>query len=154
MYASLAGSLQGTFISIIGDGDSAGPCGDMASFGVIWGDCYLTGMEKPEVVIAWGTNPAETQAYGMRQIRDDRERGARLVVIDPRFTATASKADEYIRIRPGTDAALALGMMHVVLEENLQDDSFIIQNTVGPFLVNSRTGLFLREKDAIADGSN
>ena len=153
-YASLTGSLQGTFASIIGDGDSAGPCGDMASFGAIWGDRYLTGMENPEVIIAWGTNPAETQAYGMRQIQADRERGTRLIVIDPRFTPTASKADQYIRIRPGTDTALALGMMHVILEKGLQDNSYITDNTVGPFLVNTQTGLFLRENEVIAEGSD
>ncbi|MFC2027407.1 molybdopterin-dependent oxidoreductase [Chloroflexota bacterium] len=154
IYASLAGSLQGTFASIIGDGDSAGPCGDMASFGAIWGDRYLTGMENPEVIVAWGTNPAETQAYGMRQIQSDRERGTRLIVIDPRFTATASKADQYTRIRPGTDAALALGMMHVILGKGLQDDRFILENTVGPYLVNTQTGLFLRENEITAEGSD
>ena len=154
IYASLAGSLQGTFASIIGDGDSAGPCGDMASFSAIWGDRYLTGMENPEVIIAWGTNPAETQPYGMRQIQADRERGTRLIVIDPRFTPTASKADQYIRIRPGTDTALALGMMHVILGKGFQDDSFILENTVGPFLVNPQTGLFLKENEVIAEGSD
>ncbi len=153
-YASMAGILEGTFASIIGDGDSAGPCGDIASFGAMWGDCYLTGMENPEVIIAWGTNPAETQTYGMRQIQADRERGTRFIVIDPRFTPTASKADQYIRIRPGTDTALALGMMHVILEKGLQDNSYITDNTVGPFLVNTKTGLFLRENEVIAEGSD
>lgn len=153
MYASLAGSLGASFASIIGDGDSAGPCGDMASFGAIWGDKYLTELDRPDVIVAWGTNPAETQAFGMRQIRDERERGARLIVIDPRFTATASKADDYIRIRPGTDAALALGIMHAVIQSRLQDDQFILEHTVGPFLVDMGTGLFLREKDIVANGS-
>lgn len=154
IYASLAGTLKGTFVSIIGDGDSAGPCGDMASFGVIWGDGYLTGMDHPRVIIAWGTNPAETQPYGMRRIREDRERGAKLVVIDPRFTPTASKADQYIRIRPGTDAALAMSMIHVILERGLEDRAFIISHTVGPFLVDTQSGLFLREKDIISGGSD
>jgi anaerobic dimethyl sulfoxide reductase subunit A len=153
-YASLAGSLQGTFASMVGYGDSGGPCGDMASFGTMWGDQYLTRMENPEVVIAWGSNHAETSAFSMRQIQADRERGARFIVIDPRFTPTASKADQYIRIRPGTDTALALGMMHVILGKGLQDDSFILKNTVGPFLVNTQTGLFLREKEVIAEGSD
>ncbi|MFO8009270.1 MAG: molybdopterin-dependent oxidoreductase [Dehalococcoidia bacterium] len=153
MYASLAGTLNGTFVSIIGDGDSAGPCGDMASFGAIWGDKYLTGMENPSLCILWGTNPAETSPFAMRQLRDYRERGARMVVIDPRFTPTAAKADQYIRIRPGTDVALALGMINVILENGLQDERFITEHTVGPFLVDGRTGLFVREKDLVADGS-
>ncbi len=153
MYVSMAGCLQGTFASIIGDGDSAGPSGDMASFGVIWGDTYLTAFDKPELCVVWGNNPAETSPFTMRTIRDDRERGARVVVIDPRFTATAAKADQYIRIRPGTDAAMALGMINVVLEQQLYDSSFITRNTVGPFLVNSQTGLFLKENEVVAGGS-
>ena len=48
-----------------------------------------------------------------------------MIVIDPRFTPTAAKADEYIPIRPGTDSALALGMIDVILSEELQDTSFI-----------------------------
>ncbi|MBL7210068.1 MAG: molybdopterin-dependent oxidoreductase, partial [Dehalococcoidia bacterium] len=153
VYASMAGCLQGTFVSIIGDGDSAGPCGDMASFGVIWGDTYLTAFDKPQSCVVWGHNPAETQPFSMRRIQDDRERGAQIVVIDPRFTATAAKADQYIQIRPGTDAAMALGMIHVILEQQLYDSSFIIRNTVGPFLVSGQTGLFLKENDVVAGGS-
>lgn len=153
IYASLAGALKGTFASIIGDGDSAGPCGDMASFGAIWGDGYLTGMDRPQTIVAWGTNPAETQPYGMRRIREDRERGAKFVVIDPRFTPTASKADQYIPIRPGTDAALAMSLIHVILEHGLEDREFIARHTVGPFLVDSEKGLFLRERDIAAGGS-
>ena len=154
IYASLAGSLQGTFGSMVGYGDSGGPCGDMANFGTMWGDRYLSGMENPEVIIAWGSNHAETAAFNMRQIQADRERGARFIVIDPRFTPTASKADQYIRIRPGTDTVLALGMIHVILEKGLQDESFILKKTVGPFLVNIQTGLFLRENEVLAEGSD
>jgi len=152
-YASLAGCLHGTFVSIIGDGDSAGPCGDMANFGVIWGDTYLTAFEKPELCVLWGHNPAETHPFVMRRIRDDRERGARVVVIDPRFTATAAKADQYILIRPGTDAAMALGMIHVILERQFYDSAFIRCNTVGPFLVDGQTGLFLKEDGVAVGGS-
>jgi len=152
-YASLAGSLGGSFVSIIGDGDSAGPCGDMASFGVVWGDIYMTGFENPGLCVLWGTNPAETNPFMMRTIRDFRERGTSVIVIDPRFTPTASKADQYIRIRPGTDAALAMALINVVIKEGLYDSGFIISNTVGPFLVKRATGLFLREKEVIPGGS-
>jgi len=152
-YASFAGCCQGTFASLVGFGDAAGPCGDLASFGNLWAEGYLTNFEKPALCVIWGNNPVETQPFGMRRIRDARENGARMVVIDPRFTATAAKADEYIRIRTGTDAALALGMMHVILEKGLHDPSFITDYTVGPFLVNSRTGLFVRESDLVPGGS-
>jgi len=152
-YISFAGCCEGTFASLVGFGDAAGPCGDTASFGALWGEGYLVNFEKPGLCVLWGSNPAETQPFGIRMIRDARERGARVVAIDPRFTASAAKADEYIPIRPGTDAALALGMIHVILEQDLHDRSFIIDNTVGPFLVNSQTGLFLRERDVVPSSS-
>jgi molybdopterin-containing oxidoreductase family molybdopterin binding subunit len=82
-----------------------------------------------------------------------KKEGCRLIVIDPRLTTTASRADEYIPIRPGTDGALALAMIHVVLEQGLQDEGFIVENTVGPLLVRSDNGLFLRESNLIQDGS-
>ncbi|MBL7119436.1 MAG: molybdopterin-dependent oxidoreductase [Dehalococcoidia bacterium] len=152
-YARFAGCLEATGVSLIGFGDAAGPCGDRASFGTLWGEAYQTDFEEPAMCVLWGNNPAETQPFGMRKLMDAKEKGARVVVIDPRFTPTASKADEYIPIRPGTDTALALGLMHVILEERLHDPSFVAQYTVGPFLVNSRTGLFLREADVLPGSS-
>jgi anaerobic selenocysteine-containing dehydrogenase len=120
-YMRLASTWGGTWVSIIGYGDSAGPCGDTVSYGT-----------RPE---------------GFLGIRDAKERGARVVVIDPRFTPTAAKADEWIPIRPGTDAALALGMIDAIISQGLEDKSFIINYTVGPFLVRADNGLFLRGKD-------
>jgi len=89
----------------------------------------------------------------MRRIMDAREKGARLVVIDPRFTVTASKADEYIGLKPGTDAALALGMMNVIFQKGLQDEAFILRHTVGPYLVRTDTGEFLRGNEMGVKGS-
>jgi len=152
-YARFAGCLEATGVSLIGFGDAAGPCGDRASFGVLWGEGYQTDFEEPGMCVLWGNNPAETQPFGMRKVRDAREKGARVVVIDPRFTATAAKADEYISIRPGTDTALALGLINVILERGLHDPAFIAQYTVGPFLVNGETGRFLKEADVNPDGS-
>ena len=68
-------------------------------------------------------------------------------MIDPRYSRTAAKADWWIPIRPGTDAALALGMMHVIFKEDLHDKDYISKDTVGPFLVRTDTGKFVREKD-------
>jgi len=153
-YARFAGCLEATGVSLIGFGDAAGPCGDRASFGILWGEGYHTDFKEPGMCVLWGNNPAETQPFGMRKLRDAREKGARVVVIDPRFTPTAAKADEYIPIRPGTDNALALGLMNVILRQALYDSAFIAQYTVGPFLVNSQTGRFLKEADVVADGSS
>jgi len=151
----LIGALQGTFLLPAGYGDTGGICSDMVCFGSQWwyGEDYTTRFEKPALCLNWGGNPAYTDFFKWRTIRDAKERGARLIVIDPLFTATAAKADEYMQIRPGTDGALALGMMNVILDRKLQDTSFIKEYTVGPFLVRADNGMFLREKDIISRGS-
>lgn len=149
------GACQGTFILPAGCGDSAGPCADRVCYGSPWwyGEDYTTRFEKPALCVVWGNNPAETDFFKWRNIRDAKEQGAKLVVIDPRFSTTASKADVYIPIRPGTDTALALAMINIIIDQNLHDVSFICEHTVGPFLVRSDNGMFLRENDVIAGGS-
>ncbi len=149
LTVGFAGACQGTFILPAGLGDSAGPCADQVCFGsFMWfGEDYLNRFDIPTLCLVWGNNPAETEPFKWRRIRDATEQGARLIVIDPRFTTTASKADEYIPIRRGTDAALALGMMQVILKRELHDIPFITKHTVGPFLVRDDNGLFLRGRD-------
>jgi len=153
-YTSFAGLCKGTMASLVGFGDAAGPCADMANFGTFWGEGHLADFEDPGMCVIWGSNIAETQPPTMLQVRNAREKGTRVVAIDPRFTASASKADVYIPIRPGTDSALALGMIHIILDEGLHDRRFITDHTVGPYLVNSQTGRFLKEKDVVPDGSD
>jgi anaerobic selenocysteine-containing dehydrogenase len=146
-YIRLASALEATMINPIGFGDAAGPCADEVTFGTQYGHLYTMDVENPGMCVLWGANQAETRPYYWRRIRDAKESGAKLVAIDPRFTGSASKADEYISIRPGTDAALALGMMNVIFEKGLHDKDFIVKHTVGPLLVRSDNGLFLRERD-------
>ncbi|MFC1823525.1 molybdopterin-dependent oxidoreductase [Thermodesulfobacteriota bacterium] len=153
IYLKLAAALQGTWVNVMGFGDTAGPCGDFLSYGVMHGLEYTTHFEDPAMVVIWGANLVETYPLVWRKINRTKERGTRLVVIDPRFTSTASKADDYISIRPGTDVALSLGMMNVIMERGLTDDAFINRYTVGPFLVRKDNGMFLREKDIAPEGS-
>ncbi len=87
-----------------------------------------------DYVLQWANDLAGTQygpVWGNVGYVIAKERGAKLVVIDPQFTATASKADNWIRIRPGTDGALALGMMNVIINEGLYDHDLIANWTVG-----------------------
>jgi molybdopterin-containing oxidoreductase family molybdopterin binding subunit len=153
-YIRLASALEATMINPIGFGDAAGPCGDQTSYGTHYGHLYTIDFDTPGMCMMWGGNFAETTPFWWRRIRDARERGAKLVAIDPRFTTSASKADEHVSIRPGTDAALALAMINVILERGLVDDPFVTRYTVGPFLVRSDSGLFLRESDIVPGGSN
>lgn len=155
VYLRLASLTQSTRVSTWGYGDAALPCGSRALFGTHTPHELLVHWANPELIIVWGANPGEAAPLTtMRRILDAREQGSQVVVIDPRFTITAAKADEYLRLRPGTDAALALGMMHVIFHKSLQDEDFIRRHTVGPFLVRSDTGAFLREQDISPDGGN
>ena len=152
-YSRLISLTKGTEVDWWGCGDAAGPCADMATFGSPMGERYIRRIENPKFTIVWGYNPAVTVFPYMRRITRDREKGCKVVVIDPRFTETASHADEHVPIRPGTDGALALGMIHVILEQGLQDEQFIAENTVGPLLVRDDNGLLLRASDLEEGGS-
>lgn len=88
-------------------------------------------MSKSDLVILWGINAAATSIHAMRDAKDARRRGARIVVIDTYQTPTAKAADEFFLVKPGGDGALALGMMHVMVRESLIDEGFIAANVQG-----------------------
>src|SRR5919202_413485 len=72
------------------------------------------------LIILWGTNTISSNVHLWRFILEAKKRGARLISIDPRRTRTADQCDEHIALLPGTDAALALGLMHVIFAEGLE----------------------------------
>jgi len=76
------------------------------------------------LVLIWGWNPMSTAPHLWRRLLDARASGARLVVVDPFRSRTARVADEHLRPRPGTDAALAIGMMRAIVDAGLQDEPF------------------------------
>jgi anaerobic selenocysteine-containing dehydrogenase len=82
-------------------------------------------------IIAWGSNIHGNNVHLWPFIEEARRKGAKLVVIDPYRTRTAKCADWYLPIHPGTDAALALGLMHVIINENLFDADYVSRYTVG-----------------------
>ena len=84
-----------------------------------------------ELVILWGINAAYTHINLMTLVKQARTRGARVVCIDPYRTRTAKQADEHLMIRSGTDGALALGLMHVLVNEDLLDHGYIRRATSG-----------------------
>lgn len=150
-FASL---VEGTVVT--GAIDSAMPLGLVQVLGnVLSGSAgFGIGNEAADMafsrlIILWGSNITESQIHNWHFIADAMEdNGAELVVIDPTFTATASKADVWIRPRPGSDPALALSIIHTIIEEQLWDQEFVTAHTVAPFLVSSETGLFVREDPA------
>ncbi len=151
-YSRLASLTRGTLIDWSGCGDAAGPCADTTTFGYLRGEDHLLSGPDPHFIIVWGSDPAATNYHHLRMIVRARRKGARVVVIDPRFTATAARADEHIPIRPGTDGALALAMINVILREGLRDRRFIAESTVGPLLVKRDSGFFLKENEVIPGG--
>ena len=97
---------------------------------------HLTDIVNSKLVVFFGNNPAETRMSGGGTIRDLVESrqasGVRTIVIDPRFTDTAScLADEWIPIRPGTDAALVCALSHVLICENMVDQDFLNRYCIG-----------------------
>ncbi len=89
------------------------------------------GLPQSDLVLLWGTNTLTANPHLWPFILKARENGARIIAIDPIRTRTADQCDEWIGIRPGTDAALALGMMHVIFAEGLQDDDYLAKHTLG-----------------------
>ena len=83
------------------------------------------------LIVIWGHNPASTAPHFVPFLRDAQRAGAHVVVIDPRRTTTARSADEHIRPRPATDGALALGLLHVLFTEELHDEAWLREHSVG-----------------------
>jgi anaerobic selenocysteine-containing dehydrogenase len=97
-------------------------------------DRYDNPQWKPPACIAiWGNNPLVANADGFfgHWTVDCMKRGTKLIVVDPRLTWLASRADLWLQIRPGTDAALALGMLNVIIQEGLYDKEFVDKWTYG-----------------------
>ena len=84
-----------------------------------------------KLILAWGANIHGNNVHLWPMVEQARRNGARLIVIDPYQTRTAALADWHIAIRPGTDVALALGMMHVILRDGLEDRAYIAAMTHG-----------------------
>ena len=89
------------------------------------------GVSESDLILLWGTNTLTSNPHLWPFVLQARAKGARVLCIDPIRTRTADQCDEWIAIRPGTDAALALGMMHVLFADSLQDDDYIAQYTLG-----------------------
>jgi anaerobic selenocysteine-containing dehydrogenase len=83
------------------------------------------------LIILWGTNTITSNVHLWPFILEAKHKGARVVAVDPRRTRTADQCDEHIALLPGTDAAFALGLMHVIFAEGLEDKDYLERHTVG-----------------------
>jgi anaerobic selenocysteine-containing dehydrogenase len=103
--------------------------------------------ERSECVVLWGHNPSATWLDHATATRSARVRGARLIVVDPRRVGFAGRADQWLRVRPGADGALALGIAGEMIRNGWFDVQFVRDWTNGPLLVRRDTNRFLRAAD-------
>jgi len=105
-----------------------------AGFSASMGRIPTTDIESAvdaDLILLWGTNTLSTNVHAWPFFLKARQKGAVIAAIDPYANRTAQAADLHLKLRPGTDAALALGMMHVLVKKGLIDEEFIARETVG-----------------------
>ena len=137
-YTGLVKNIESRFFSALGGCTmhrgslcwGAGLAAQKYDFGAVKSNPYQD-LLNARMIIVWGRNPAYTSIHQMYYIRQARAAGTRVVVIDPVLTSTADNCDQYIRIKPGTDGALALGMARIIIENGLVNKEFIEQYSTG-----------------------
>lgn len=124
------------------------------TFGVGMGvaGTHMPDLEQAGCILFWGYNPSLARLTHATATAAALKRGARLIVVDPRRVGFANKAHVWLRVRPGTDGALALGIANVMIARDWYDHTFVREWTNGPLLVRSDTGRFLTERDLSRDG--
>ena len=105
-------------------------------------------------VLLWGHNPSTAWLTHAEGALAAKARGARIVVVDPRSAGLANKADLWLRVRPGSDGALALAVAGVMIEEGWYDEAFMRRWSNGPLLVHPDTGRFLTAAELRPGGSD
>jgi anaerobic selenocysteine-containing dehydrogenase len=113
---------------------------------------YLPDLDNAGCILLWGYNPSVARLCHATATVEAVQRGARLVVVDPRRAGLAHRADEWLQVRPGSDTVLALAMTAVMIDRGWFDASFVGRWTNGPLLVRSDDGRLLRERDLTPTG--
>ena len=111
------------------------------TFGV---DTPMPDFQNADCIVLWGHNPSTTWLAYASRVAEAKARGAKLIVVDPRRAGLAVKADAWLRVRPGSDGALALGLANLLLEAGNYDAAFMRDWTNGPLLVRDDDGTPLR----------
>ena len=118
---------------------------------------FGTTIQTPDVAhsktfLLWGHNPSSTSLILAEDIIQARKRGMKTVVVDPRRIGIGANADMLLQVRPGTDGALALALIHCLIEESWYDVDFVRRWTNGMLLMNTATGAVVTEANLSADG--
>ncbi|MDP6978364.1 MAG: molybdopterin-dependent oxidoreductase [Myxococcota bacterium] len=107
-----------------------------------------------DLILIWGGNPIYTQIPNAHFMIEARYKGARIVCIAPDYSASSIHADLYVPVKPGCDAALALSIAHVLIEQNLIDRDFVVEQTDLPLLVREDDDRYLRASDLEQGGDD
>ena len=108
--------------------------------------------DEAKLILIWGSNPIVSNLHLWSRVQEAKRRGARVIAIDPYRSLTAAKCDQHVAPLPGTDAALALGMMHVIIGEGLHDADYIERHTLGFVQLRERVQDYAPEKAAAICG--
>ncbi|MBL8374358.1 molybdopterin oxidoreductase family protein [Accumulibacter sp.] len=130
---------------------SAGAMGYRATIGASVG-FDADNVVNARLIILWGSNSVVSNLHFWRLAQEARRRGARLIAIDPCRTSTAEKCDQHIALLPGTDSALALGLMHVLIRDDLLDHDYIARHTLGFDALRPRAMAYPPERVAAVCG--
>lgn len=139
-----------TYMELCGWGRYGAP---LHTFGVPVPGVFMPDLDNAGCILFWGYNPSVARLTHATATAAALRRGARLVVVDPRRVGMAARADHWLRVRPGTDAALATAMTHVLLTNGWFDVDFVRRWTNAPLLVRCDIGRLLRATDVTPGGA-
>ncbi|CAA7620493.1 molybdopterin-dependent oxidoreductase [Magnetospirillum sp. UT-4] len=148
-FAHLTGAHAHTFFDWYGDHAP----GQTQTLGVQCDAAETSDWFNARLILLWGANPVQTRIPDSHYLTEAALNGTRVVTIAPDYSSSAAKSDQWLHPRPGTDAALALALAHVIVEERLFDAAFVAEQTDLPLLVRSDTRRFLREADLVEGGA-
>lgn len=111
-------------------------------------EIYYEEDQAMQAIVLWGAGPAQAApASGGRALANLRAHGVKTVVVDPRFTPDAAKADVWLQVRPGTDVALMLSWIRYIIDNKLYDAEFVLKWTNLPYLINEETMMLYKASD-------
>jgi DMSO reductase family type II enzyme molybdopterin subunit len=139
--------------------DGFGGTGDLAMGAFqTWGTSFVDGSAddwmRAETLVFWHSNPAATRIPDAHFASEARYRGTKVITVTPDYSPSAVHASLWVNPHPGSDAALALGLARGILERGAVDEAYVREQTDLPFLVDSKTGRFLRQSDLEEGGAD
>ncbi|NCD12771.1 MAG: formate dehydrogenase [Epsilonproteobacteria bacterium] len=111
-------------------------------------------VENSKLIMMVGANSAVANPIGFKHFLQAKDRGAKLIVVDPIFTRSAAKADIYVRIRPGTDIAFAYGLLHVIFKNGWEDKDFIEHRTYAMDKIRAEAAKWTPEEASNVSGAS